>query len=462
MPAQNRPRAAVLIAVRPQGETDTETQRSLDELTRLAEGLAIEVRHTVVQRRASTTATRLFGEGKLEEIAALLDRPDPTADPPSDAEDPEDAPLPVDLVLVDAEISPGQQRFLESALDVEVLDRTAVILRVFDERARTRVARSEIEIARLLYEAPRLRDDATLHARGGGGGSRGERGHTNAELARQRIRARVATLRRDIDAAHAADEAARARRARLPLVALIGYTNAGKSSLMRALTGSEVFVQDALFATLGTTVRALSPETEPKILACDTVGFIDDLPHALVASFRSTLAEAREADLLLFVVDAADPHHARQLEVSREVVAELSGDGGDGGGGNEGRREGGGQGGSEGGGGSKAGLTSRVVFNKCDRLDPDARAALAAEHPEAWCVSAHDPADVERLRGLLVEHFRALMPRATLTVPYSRGHLLGEIHAAARVLDERYDGDGVVLDIEADPATLARLTQLTR
>lgn len=442
-------RTALLIAVQPQGVDDTARDRSIGELRRLAEGLGIEVVDTVVQKRQKTTATRLFGKGKLEDIKSRVARAasepgegdgesegggDPGRDrltrarTPAAPPDPHNPPKP-DLVLVDTELTPGQQRFLENTLEVDVLDRTAIILRVFAARARTRVARAEVEIARLLYESPRLQDDVDLGAKTGGGGGRGERGHTNAELGRQRIRNRVAGLRRDIDAARATEESARARRADMPVVALVGYTNAGKSSLMRALTGSDVFIEDQLFATLGTTVRALQPETDPRILACDTVGFIDNLPHALVASFRSTLEEAREADLLLYVVDSADPHRDLQLKVTREVVSELG----------------------------EATTPARVLFNKVDRLDPDARAALAAEHPDAILVSAHDPADIDRLRETLVEHFRRDRPRAELRVPYSRGHLLGEIHAGTRVISERYDEDGTVLEVEADPATLARL-----
>ncbi|MCB9552415.1 MAG: GTPase HflX [Myxococcales bacterium] len=426
-------RRALLLAVQAQGVSDADLHRSLDELRRLAGGLGIEIVDTIAQKRTKTTATRLFGQGKLDEIKARVARA-PT--PPADGEatpsaDPDAPPPKPDLVLVDTELSPGQQRFLQNTLDVDVLDRTAIILRVFAARARTRVARAEIEIARLLYESPRLQDDVDLGTRTGGGGGRGERGHTNAELARQRIRHRIAGLRRDIDAARATEESARARRADVPVVALVGYTNAGKSSLMRALTGSDVFIEDQLFATLGTTVRALQPETDPRILACDTVGFIENLPHALIASFRSTLEEAREADLLLYVVDAADPHRERQLEVTREVVAELG----------------------------EATTETKVVFNKVDRLDPAARAALAEAHPDAILVSAHDPGDVERLTAALVEHFRRDRPRAELRVPYARGHLLGEIHAAARVIAERYDEEGTILEVEADPATLARLTR---
>lgn len=421
------PRPALLIAVQSPDVGDAALARSLAELRALAAGLGIHVVDTVVQKRAGAHSTRLFGKGKLEDIAARLARP--ASDDEADAPPPDPADPRPDLVLVDTELSPGQQRFLEQALACEVLDRTAVILRVFADRARTRVARDEIEIARLLYEAPRLRDDADLGARSGGGGGRGERGHTNAELGRQQIRRRVAALRRDIEAAHAAQETARARRSTLPMVAIVGYTNAGKSSLMRALTGSDVLVEDKLFATLGTTVRAIRPETDPRILVCDTVGFIDDLPHALVASFRSTLDEVRDADLLLYVVDAADPHRARQLAVSRETVAEL------------GHGE----------------APAQVVFNKVDRLDAEARAALAEAHPEAWLISALDPEAVAGLRQRLEAHFRAGRPRAVLRVPYRRGHLLGEIHAAARVIAESYDEQGTVLEVEADPATLARL-----
>jgi GTP-binding protein HflX len=215
-------------------------------------------------------------------------------------------------------------------------------------------------------------------------------------------------------------------------VALVGYTNAGKSSLMRALTGSQVLVADKLFATLDTTVRALHPEVRPRILISDTVGFIKKLPHDLVASFRSTLDEALEASLLLYVADASDPTFRQQLAVTESVLAEI----------------GAGQ------------VPHLLLLNKIDRLDAEARAALEREFPEAIRMSTRDPADVAALRERIVAFFEASTVEDDLLVPYAKQSLLGEVYESARVLAEAYDDAGARLHVRAHPAALARLRGL--
>ena len=211
----------------------------------------------------------------------------------------------------------------------------------------------------------------------------------------------------------------------------MGYTNAGKSSLMRALTGSHVLVQDKLFATLDTTVRALHPETKPRILVSDTVGFIKKLPHDLVASFRSTLDEAHEASLLLYVVDAADPMHEEELAVTRAVLGEIGADA----------------------------VPSLLVLNKCDLVDEQARAALHARHPDAVLMSARDAGDVERLRQTIVDFFEATMIEEEILVPYAEQKLVGEMYETARVVSEAYEEGGVRVRVKGLPAVIARLRQ---
>lgn len=424
-------RRAILTAVQTPDLGDERLARSLDELRRLAEGLGVVVVDTVVQRRDSARAAHVFGSGRLESLKKRFQGSDPTQEGPPG---PADGPREADLLLVNNELAPGQQFALEKALGAAVMDRTAVILEVFETRARTHIARLELEIARLEYAVPRMRDLDEPDREGGGG--RGERGHTQAELRRQQARIRRAALRKQIEAARSADDMARERRKALPVAAIVGYTNAGKSSLMRALTGDGVLVADKLFATLGSTVRAIEPETDPKTLVVDTVGFIEDLPHALVASFRSTLEEARLADLLLFVVDASDPHRENQLAVTQRTVAELVAEG-------------------EGSDGELP--PSLLVFNKIDRLDDDAHEALRAEHPDALFVSAFEPADVARLRATIEQHMRQGHQRVWLRVPFSAGHLLGEVHGAARVIGETYDAEGTLLEVQVDPAELGRL-----
>ncbi len=270
--------------------------------------------------REATRAARAAGKIAKQEAAAAKEAAEAPADPETRR---------VDILLVDHEISPSQARNLEKEVGCEVMDRTMVILEIFHRHARSRAARAQVEIARLGYMAPRLREAAKLAGPQGrqrsGIGGRGA-GESQDELDRRKIRDRIAELQEEIVAMDVERKTQRARRQErqgLARVALVGYTNAGKSTLMRALTGSEVLVADKLFATLDTTVRALHPESVPRVLVSDTVGFIKNLPHGLVASFKSTLEEALEASLLLHVIDASDPGFERQLAVTEEVLDEI-------------------------------------------------------------------------------------------------------------------------------------------
>ena len=246
-----------------------------------------------------------------------------------------------------------------------------------------------MEIARLSYLAPRLRESSVGRDRQGGGiGSKGA-GESGIELDRRKLRDRISELRQELSAIERDAETRRRRRTEASTVALVGYTNAGKSSLMRALTGSGVLVADQLFATLDTTVRALQPPTHPRILVSDTVGFIKKLPHDLVASFRSTLDEVRDASMLVQVVDASDPAHPNQMEVTREVLREIGAD-------------------------AQPWL---VVLNKIDRVDAARQAELAALHPAALRLSAKRPEDVALLRDRIVAFFEREMVEDEVTVP---------------------------------------------
>ncbi len=319
-----------------------------------------------------------------------------------------------------------------------MLDRTAVILEIFQRHARSRAAKAQVEIVRLQYLAPRLRESGKGRDRQRGGiGGKGA-GESNLELDRRKLRDRIAELTRELGALAEEQRTQRARRREMNRVALVGYTNAGKSTLMRALTGSEVYVADKLFATLDTTVRALVPPAHPRMLVSDTVGFIDKLPHGLVASFKSTLDEALEAGLLAQVVDASDPAFERQLEVTSEVLAEIG-----------------------------AGAVPRViVFNKIDRVgDTAAQAAtiqsLYARWPDAVVISARDPFDVGRFRAHILSFFSRNLVEGELRVPYDRQKLRGEIFDGCEVLAERYEDDAVVFQVRADPTLLARLRAAT-
>ncbi len=333
------------------------------------------------------------------------------------------------VVVVDHELSPRMQRNLERATGAEVLDRTHVIVEIFHRHAKSREARLQVEIARLSYVVPRLREAGAGKDRVRGGvGGKGA-GESALELDRRKVRDRIAELRRELDRIEREQATRRAGRSGQRRVALVGYTNAGKSSLMRALTGSGVYVADKLFATLDTTVRALRPETEPRILVSDTVGFIKKLPHELVASFRSTLDEALEASLLLYLVDASDPTFRDQLAVTREVLQEIG-----------------------------AGeVSSRILLNKRDRLDEATLAALRLEFPEAMLISAHDPEDVRRVRELIVSFFDGELRQADLFVPYTAHGLIRHVYEGTTVLSERHTEEGTHLRVRAPQGTLRRL-----
>jgi GTP-binding protein HflX len=448
---------AVVVAVQLKDVTDTAFEASLVELERLADTLGLRVLGRVVQRRAALASAAVVGAGKLKELAQWTGgsgevpayarpgkkqraaaEPEAADEPVEDESEqaPEAAPVQpaakAAVVLVDHDLTPGQTRNLEKATSAEVLDRSMVILSIFQRHARTREARMQVEIAQLSYMAPRLREAGAGQdrQRGGIGGAKGA-GESALELDRRRIRDRIAELRRELANVEREAETRRNRRSggETSTVALVGYTNAGKSSWMRALTGDEVYVADQLFATLGTTVRVLRPETRPRVLISDTVGFIKKLPHDLVASFRSTLQEARTADLLLHIVDASDPAFRDQQRVTREVLEEIDA-------------------------GENPAL---LVLNKADRLNAEQRAALQNEFPEASIVSARAREDVARLHARIVAFFERAMAEAEFVIPFDRQRQVALLHEHGRVLEQRYEDDGARVRVRAPVAAIAWL-----
>jgi GTP-binding protein HflX len=451
-----RPKA-IIVGVRLPDDDEQSFEASLVELERLVTTLGYHAVARVTQARASLSPAAVIGEGKLEELASLTGgtghvgttaprrrhkaaaRWDAEKNDEAGADDHEDegaddaaegTKAKVELIAVDSDISPSQARNLERATGVPVLDRSGVIIEIFHRHARSREARLEVEIARLAYQAPRLREAPSgkerQHLRGSGDSA--------LELDRRRIRDRIAELREELARVRRERAVRRVHRRDARRVALVGYTNAGKSSLMRALTGSSVEVRDKLFATLDTTVRALTPETKPRILVSDTVGFIKKLPHDLVASFQSTLDEALEASLLLCVVDASDPSHEEQLAVTRGVLGEIgAGD-----------------------------VPFRIVMNKMDRVGPDVAPELVAKFPDAWFISTRNAADVSRVWENVVAFFESTYAEAEFLVPYAQQGLVSEFHESGRVVETRYDEDGVRLTFRADADTLHRLKKKLR
>lgn len=457
---------ALIVGIQLPKVSDLDLQYSLAELKRLVDTLGYQVIGQVTQKRSGTGSAAVVGEGKLRELARwsggsgeiqatfqkkkskALERreadamdaeedSDPSdmseADEESESADSASSAEPTDraeFLIFDCELSPSQMRNLESATGAKILDRTGVIIEIFSRHARTRAAKLQVEIARLNYIAPRLRETGSSGGdrEGGGIGGKGA-GESSQELDRRRIRDRIKELKIELESIQDEGALRRQRRSTENAVALVGYTNAGKSSLMRALTGSEILVADKLFATLDTTVRPLHPASVPKVLVSDTVGFIKKLPHDLVASFRSTLEEALNADLLLYIVDASDPTFREQLEVTKTVLKEI------------GAEE----------------MQSWLILNKRDRLNEVDRAKLATEFPDAKFLSTITKEDIKIFREKLIGFFEKDFSEEKLLVPYAMKGAIGEIRRNMRVLEETYDESGVTLRVRARPEDLARV-----
>ncbi len=467
---KEKPQYAIVASVQLPNVSDVEFEASLTELRELAKTLGFTVIHTFTQKRASFDAGAYVGVGKREEIRYFVKGElvsDDEADDDSDEMLDEDGRAtvdgtvenakastmattsldqPIEVIFVDHEISPSQARNLEKAVGCQVMDRTMVILEIFHRNARSRAAKAQVEIARLGYMAPRLREAAKLAGPQGrqrsGVGGRGA-GESHTELDKRKIRDRIAELQLEITAMEVERKTQRARRQDRQggaNVALVGYTNAGKSTLMRALTGSEVLVANKLFATLDTTVRTLYPESVPRVLVSDTVGFIKNLPHGLVASFKSTLDEALDASLLLHVIDASDPGFERQLEVTDKVLEEI-----------------------------EAQDIPRIrVFNKIDHVgdqgdrgdhgdvtaQAEREAALREKYPNCIVMSARNPEDVAKLHKAIVAFFQRDLIEAELFLPWSAQQLRGAIFATCEVLAERAEEEGAFFSVRGEQAVL--------
>src|SRR5688500_8283749 len=335
---------AALVGLALRRSTKLDAEHSIDELAGLAEAAGATVVLKMIQERPTPDPATFIGSGKLDELAS------------------ECARFAADLVIFDNELTPAQLRHIEERIDRKVVDRTQLILDIFARRARTREGKWQVELAQLKYMLPRLAGSGTALSRLGGGiGTRGP-GETKLETDRRRIRQRIHAISEEIDSIRKRRRHSRARRqkASVPLVALVGYTNAGKTTLFNLLTKESAEASDALFVTLDPLVRQVSLPDRRELLLSDTVGFIDRLPHALVAAFRATLEQVAEADLVLHVIDAASPERDRHIEAVRRVLEEVG----------------------------AANVATMDVFNKCDLVEPGEVARLQRVDPEALCISA--------------------------------------------------------------------------
>ena len=392
-------------------------EQSLLELAQLAETAGAEVVGTAIQRLDVPNVATYLGKGKVQELAALR------------------GDLGATLVVVDADLSPTQQRNLENAFAVKLLDRTALILDIFAQRARTHEGRLQVELAQLQYLLPRLAGQwSHLERLGGGIGTRGP-GETQIETDRRLVRARIDHLRKVLEEVRGqrAQQRRRRRQQRLPVVALVGYTNAGKSTLLNALTGAGVLAEDHLFATLDPMTRRVRLPDGQEVLLSDTVGFIHRLPPMLVAAFRATLEELREADLLLHVIDITSRYAREQAETVDRVLGDL--------------------------GLSK---TPRLlVLNKADALEgwPDLRGLqMPAWASEGVLIAAAHRWSLDRLVESLGSRLAEAWPELTWRLPYTEAHLLPLLHRQGRVTSERYVRNAIVLRGRMPPAVEATLS----
>ncbi|HVL90385.1 MAG TPA: GTPase HflX [Actinomycetota bacterium] len=395
------------------GRDTEEAEESLAELQRLAETAGSEVLDTFVQRRGTPDPATFLGKGKADEVRDSVKM------------------LGADTVIVDEELSPGQLRNLEKIVGVKVIDRTALILDIFAQHAHSVEGKAQVELAQLNYLIPRLRGWGDSMSRLGGGiGTRGP-GETKLEVDRRRINTRIAKLRRQIremDKTRATKRQQRERRG-VPSATLVGYTNAGKSTLLNRLTQAGVLVQDKLFSTLDPTTRRLDlPDGRSSVLS-DTVGFVRRLPHMLVEAFKSTLEEASRADLIVHVVDgsSSDPEgqHAAVLEVLDEIGA--------------------------------AEVPQLLVVNKTDALDEMALARLRRHWPDGVFVSAATGAGTDELLAAMAERLPRPEIEVELLIPYDRGDVAAALHAAGAVVSERYADDGTIVTARLRADQLGRL-----
>lgn len=395
---------AFLIGVTLPGMTTIEEERSLDELSLLTDTAGSETIDQELVKRERIDPATYIGSGKAEELASLTNA------------------LDIDVVVFDHPLSPAQQRNLQATFHCDVVDREALILDIFAQHASSKVGSLQVELALLRYNLPRLRGKGkSLSQQGAGIGTRGP-GETKLETDRRRILQRISKLERELKEAarHRDTQRKQRKRAEIPQVAIVGYTNTGKSTLLNALTDADALVEDRLFATLDPTVRRLALPDNREVLLSDTVGFVRRLPHGLVESFQSTLAEATEADLLLHLVDGSDDDPAGQIGAVREVLKEIEAEE----------------------------IPALLVINKADALSETQRQRVANLYPEAVLISALTDLNFDGLLISIGEALEGNTVTLSLTIPYERGDIVASAHRVGDVIEEKHDDLGTILDVK--------------
>jgi GTP-binding protein HflX len=409
---------AFLVGVFLPEMSSQEAERSLDELTLLTDTAGSEPVDQELVRRTRIDPATYIGSGKAEELTALTKA------------------LDIDVVIFDNQLTPAQQRNLQKLFGCDVVDREGLILDIFAQHAHTKVGALQVELAMNRYNLPRLRGKGTsLSQQGAGVLARGP-GETKLETDRRRILQRISKLERDLKETvrHRETQRKARKRSEIPQVSIVGYTNAGKSTLLNALTDAGVLVEDRLFATLDSTVRRLElPNHRPMLLA-DTVGFVRRLPHHLVEAFQSTLSEVAEADLLVHVVDGSDDDVAGQIGAVRQVLLEID----------------------------AADVPELIVFNKADLMTRSALDRLAALYPDSVAISALEGIRLDDLLTKLADLLERSSVTLTLDIPYSRGDLVAAAHRVGEVIEEKHDDNGIIIEVRVPETARAQFAEFSR
>ncbi len=422
------PTRAFLVGVKLKGELQSDAESSLEELRRLAETAGMEVLADIIQPRETPDPAYFIGRGKLEELEAIVSE------------------LKVEAVIFDNDLTPAQTRNLEKALDIVVVDRTSLILQIFAQRAQTKAAKLQVDLAQLQYALPRLTRLWTHLSRlgtGGGtaGGSAGRAGgvvrgpgETQLQIDRRLIRTQISRVKKALQKVEKHRRVQRKQRQEMINVSLVGYTNAGKSTLFNALTSEKQLAEDKLFATLDPTTRTLDLPDNQHVLLSDTVGFLKKLPHHLVDAFKATLEEVAEADLLLHIVDVAHPEAESQIDAVDEVLKEL-------------------------------GALERptlMLFNKIDLLEEEGHIQLfRSQYSDSLAISAQNGAGLEALKELLAERFSVQDVDVSLALSYQDGKALDYLYKHGEVFDTDYQGESIKVKAKLPQRYLKALDRLT-